>query len=83
MTSRTTDGLAWFAAIGGVLAFDAALIYFGTDSLSVRAGRHRAVTCGLLLTLGCHLTSTPRCLSRFDPLRLAATALPRHPERIR
>jgi len=60
-----------------VLAYDAVLIASGRESLSTRAGRHRAVTLALLGYLACHLTAWPPPLRRVDPLHHAATAIRR------
>ena len=76
-SGESLDWAPWAAAVSAVLAFDAALIARGRDSLSTRAGRHPATTLSLLTYLACHFVGWPRRLERFDPLHLLAGLIPR------
>lgn len=76
-TSRNLDAAHWALALAPVLAYDAWLIASGKDSLSARGGRHPVAALAFVAYLGCHLMSRPRCLSRFDPLHLAAERIRR------
>ena len=76
-SGESLDWAPWAAAVSAVLAFDAALIARGRDSLSTRAGRHPATTLSLLTYLACHFVGWPRRLERFDPLHLLAGLIPK------
>jgi hypothetical protein len=76
-SGESLDWAPWAAAVSAVLAFDAALIARGRDSLSTRAGRHPATTLSLLTYLACHFVGWPRRLERFDPLHLLARLIPK------
>ena len=68
------SGLTWVPPLLGILAYDAALVYSGRQSLSAQAMAHPYMATAGVVYLGLHLVgrrAVPAKVAKWDPLVLA------------